>query len=69
MSDIVLDLARAGWSDDEICKKLGMELDEVVRLKQITGLKEAFMNHEFSRSWTEFEHKYYEGNDDDKNES
>ena len=68
MSDIVLDLARAGWSDDEICKKLGMELDEVVRPKQITRLREAFMNHEFSRSWAEFEHKYYEGNDDDKNE-
>lgn len=37
-----------------------MELDEVLRLKQITGLKEAFMNHKFSRSWEEFEKKYYE---------
>ena len=36
-----------------------MDLDEVIRLKQITGLKEAFMNHEFSRSWEEFEKKYY----------
>lgn len=38
-----------------------MELDEVLRLKQITGLKEAFMNHEFSKSWEEFEGKYYKG--------
>ncbi|MGG3987667.1 ParB/RepB/Spo0J family partition protein [Bacillus smithii] len=59
MSDIVIDLSREGWSDEEICKKLGMELDEVIRLKQISGLKEAFANHEFSKSWEEFESKYY----------
>ena len=59
MSDIVLELSKSGWTDEKICKKLGMELDEVIRLKQITGLKEAFSNHEFSKSWLEFEHKYY----------
>lgn len=59
MSDIVLDLSRQGWDDAKICEKLGMDLDEVIRLKQITGLKEAFMNHEFSRSWEDFEKKYY----------
>lgn len=59
MSDIVIDLSKDGWSDEEICKKLGMELDEVIRLKQISGLKEAFANHEFSKSWEEFESKYY----------
>lgn len=57
MSDIVLDLTKEGWSDEEICKKLGMDLDEVIRLKQITGLKEAFQNHTFSKSWIEFEEK------------
>ncbi len=59
MSDIVLDLSRRGWDDVKICEKLGMDLDEVIRLKQITGLKEAFCNHEFSKSWEEFERKYY----------
>lgn len=59
MADIVLELSRDGWSDEKICGKLGMELDEVVRLKQITGLRDAFMGHEFSKSWEEFEHKYY----------
>ena len=57
MSDIVLELTKMGWGDTEICEKLGMDLDEVVRLKQITGLKEAFMNQEFSKSWEEFESK------------
>lgn len=57
MSDIVLDLSNEGWTDDKICTKLGMEMDEVLRLKQITGLKEAFSNHEFSKTWTEFRRK------------
>lgn len=59
MSDIVLDLSKQGWDDAKICEKLGMDLDEVIRLKQITGLKEAFSSHEFSKSWEEFEKKYY----------
>lgn len=57
MSIIVADLYKMGWSDEEICSQLGMELDEVIRLKQITGLKEAFANHEFSKSWEEYESK------------
>lgn len=59
MSDIVLNLSKEGWTDEEICNKIGMDLDEVIRLKQITGLKEAFQNHDFSKSWSEFERKYY----------
>lgn len=55
MSIIVADLHKMGWDDAEICKQLGMDLDEVIRLKQITGLKEAFSNHEFSKSWEEYE--------------
>lgn len=65
MSEIVIDLTRAGWCEEEICKKLGMDLDEVLRLKQITGLKEAFTNHEFSRSWEDFEKKYYKDKEGD----
>jgi ParB-like chromosome segregation protein Spo0J len=57
MSDIVLALLRGGWTDSEICNHLGMDAEEVIRLKQITGLKEAFANHEFSKSWNEFESK------------
>lgn len=58
MSTIVLELIETGWSDVEIAKHLGMEAEEVLRLKQITGLKQAFSNHEFSKSWEEFESKY-----------
>ena len=66
MSSIVLDLTKQGWTEEEICKKLGMELDEGIRLKQITGLKEAFQNHDFSKSWEEFENKYYKEETNDK---
>lgn len=53
MSKIVSDLFLKGWTDEEIMDHLGMEKDEVIRLKQISGLKEAFSNHEFSKSWVE----------------
>lgn len=51
MSSIVMDLARRNWSDAKIGKKLGMEPDEVLRLKQITGLAEMFAHEEFSEAW------------------
>jgi len=60
MSDLVTNLIRQGWSDEIISEKLGMELDEVIRLKQISGLKDAFASHQFSRSWEDFEKKYYD---------
>lgn len=51
MSDIVLELSRRNWSDKRIGKELGMEPDEVLRLKQITGLAELFSDEEFSEAW------------------
>ena len=38
MSDMVIELKRRNWSDDRICKELGMDKDEVLRLCQISGL-------------------------------
>jgi ParB-like chromosome segregation protein Spo0J len=51
MSDIVMELARRNWSDEKIGKELGMDPDEVLRLKQITGLAELFADREFSEAW------------------
>lgn len=51
MSDIVLDLSRRNWSDAKIGRELGMEPDEVLRLKQITGLADLFSDIEFSEAW------------------
>ena len=48
MSEIVLDLKKRNWSDKKISKQLGMDQDEVLRLKQLTGLAELFKNQNFS---------------------
>jgi ParB-like chromosome segregation protein Spo0J len=51
MSDIVRDLAKRNWSDVKIGRELGMEPDEVLRLKQIAGLAELFADRDFSEAW------------------
>lgn len=51
MSDIVIELKKRNWSDNRICKELGMDEDEVLRLCQISGLVEVFSNSEFSEAW------------------
>ena len=51
MSDIVLELKRRNWSDKKIAKQLGMDADEILRLAQITGLKEMFADKNFSLAW------------------
>ena len=58
MSKLVLKLIKQGMADAEIIDRLGMDADELFRLKQMTGLKEAFKNQQFSNSWEEFENKY-----------
>lgn len=58
MSKLVLKLIKQGMPDAEIIEKLGMDPDELFRLKQMTGLKEAFKNQQFSNSWEEFEKKW-----------
>lgn len=51
MSNIVKELHELGRSDAWISKHLGMERDEVLRLKQITGLTELFKDVKFGRAW------------------
>lgn len=51
MSDMVIELKRRNWSDYRICKELGMDKDEVLRLCQISGLSEIFAGQEFSKAW------------------
>lgn len=51
MSEIVVELSRRNWSDEKIGRELGMEPDEVLRLKQISGLAEMFADVEFSEAW------------------
>jgi ParB-like chromosome segregation protein Spo0J len=52
MSTIVSELVEMGKSDRWICKHIGMSPDELLRLKQITGVAALFTNRDFSESWT-----------------
>ncbi|HID8740921.1 TPA: IbrB-like domain-containing protein [Enterobacter mori] len=52
MSEIVRELVQLGWNDERIGKELGMDNDEVLRLKQINGLLELFADRRYSEAWT-----------------
>lgn len=49
---LVTMLKKHNWTNSRIGMELGMDADEVLRLKQITGLAEAFKDEDFSKSWT-----------------
>ena len=51
MSNIVAELHELGRSDKWICRHLGMDKDELLRLKQITGLAALFKDVEFGKAW------------------
>lgn len=48
MCHIVAELDKAGMSDKWIMKNIGMDRDELLRLKQISGLADLFANRDFS---------------------
>ena len=50
-ADMVVDLLKKGWNDNDISKELGMTLEEVLRLKQQTGIAELFKDRTHSKSW------------------
>lgn len=51
MTDIVVALLRDGWSEADVARELGMDDDEVLRFKQVSGLPELFRDREYSKSW------------------
>lgn len=51
MSNIIKELHEIGRSDAWISKHLGMDRDEILRLKQITGLTALFKDVRFGQAW------------------
>ena len=51
MSNMVFQMSENGWSEAEICGELGMEAEEVLRLKHITGFSKLFENAEYKKAW------------------
>jgi len=61
MSSIVSELVEMGKGDRWICKHIGMSSDELLRMKQITGVAALFQNEDFSASWEAEEDEVEEG--------
>ncbi|MDO7253233.1 IbrB-like domain-containing protein [Helicobacter cappadocius] len=51
MQNIVAELVECGKSDEWIMRNIGMDPDELLRLKQVTGLASLFAGKDFSKSW------------------
>jgi len=51
MSNLVFSLLDGGWADADICNELGMEPEELLRLKHITGFSKLFKDREYNKSW------------------
>lgn len=51
MSSMVFEMLNNGWSEADICAELGMEAEEVIRLKTITGFSKLFEDIEFKQAW------------------
>ena len=50
MMNIVGELKKAGMSDAWIMKEIGMDADELLRFKQLSGLAEMFKDREFTKA-------------------
>jgi len=51
MSSMVLTMLENGWGDGEICHELGMNAEELLRLKHITGFSKLFADVEYQQAW------------------
>lgn len=58
MGNIIRELHELGRSDVWISKHLGMDRDEILRLKQITGLAALFRDVEFGKAWKVVEDEF-----------
>jgi ParB-like chromosome segregation protein Spo0J len=50
MGALVVDLLKGGWDDARICGEIGLEKEELIRLKHVTGYAAFFLNAEYSRA-------------------
>jgi len=51
MGNMVFEMLENGWSEEQICNHLGMEPEEILKLKHITGFSRLFENVDYKKSW------------------
>ena len=48
---MVFQMLDNGWKDEAICAELGVEADELIRLKHVTGFSKLFENVDYRKAW------------------
>ncbi|MDR2551921.1 MAG: ParB/RepB/Spo0J family partition protein [Treponema sp.] len=66
MSSMVFEMLKNGWKDGDICNELGMDAEELLKLKHITGFSRLFEDVSFKPAWKttemiQVENKYKRG--------
>ena len=51
MASMVFQMLENGWDDAAVCNEMGLEAEELVRLKHITGFSKLFENAEYRKAW------------------
>ena len=51
MSGLVFSMLEAGSTDLEVCNKLGLEADELMKLKHITGFSALYKDKRYGQAW------------------
>lgn len=51
MSNMVYEMLKNGWQDHDICNELGMEPEELLKLKHITGFSKLFADKNYTDAW------------------
>lgn len=51
MANMVFEMLQNGWKDEDICNHLGMEAEEILKLKHITGFSKLFKDAEYNKAW------------------
>lgn len=51
MASLLKSMIGLGWKDDKIAKHIGVSEEELLRLKQITGVAKLLAASEYSQSW------------------
>lgn len=50
-SEVVFEMLDDGWEDEKICEELGMEPEELARLKHTSGFAKLFSDADYSQPW------------------
>ena len=51
MANMVFSMLDNGMDDSEVCNELGLETEELIRLKHVTGFSKLFEDYEYQRAW------------------